>query len=172
MAMSGVSVDDQCVQMWELLKQRKIKGCNFMLTKDMKKIVVEENTVIGRNPREATQASWFESWTQSLPENACRYAIYDVEVGLDLGGGMSTGSRNKLVFCVWAPMTAKIKDKMVTASSKDGLKKKFDGIQVEWQLNSAEELEASQLIESLMNSPDIKTSGKITHFEGLPVGDW
>jgi len=172
MAMSGVSVDDQCVQMWQLLKERKIKACNFMLTKDMKKIVVEEGSVIQRHPREQPQAQWFEQWTSTLPENACRYGIYDVEIGIDLGSGMSTGSRNKLVFIVWAPMTAKIKDKMVTASSKDGLKKKFDGIQLEWQLNSPEEFEASALIESLCSSPDIKTSGRISHFEGLPVGDW
>lgn len=85
---------------------------------------------------------------------------------------MNIGSRNKLVFIVWAPQSAKIKDKMVTASSKDALKKKFDGIQIEWQLNGSDEYEAGALIESLSTSPDIKTSGKIAQFEGLPVGDW
>jgi len=172
MAMSGVSVDDKCVSMWQLLKERKIKGCNFKLTKDMKKIVVEDESIITRNPREEANPQWFEQWTSMLPENECRYAIYDIEIGIDLGSGMSTGTRNKLVFVVWAPQTAKIKDKMVTASSKDALKKKFDGIQIEWQLNGSDECEASQLIESLSTSPDIKTSGKIKFFEGLPVGDW
>jgi len=172
MAMSGVSVDDKCVQMWELLKQRKIKACNFRLTKDMKKIEIEEGSVIERNPRDQPKPDHFEQWTSKLPENECRYSIYDIEIGIDLGAGMNTGSRNKLVFIVWAPQTAKIKDKMVTASSKDALKKKFDGIQIEWQLNGSDEYEASALIESLSSSPDIKTSGKIAYFEGLPVGDW
>lgn len=138
----------------------------------MSRIVVEEESIIERSPRDQPQPNWFDTWTSTLPENECRYAIYDAEIGIDLGSGMSAGSRNKLAFVVWAPMTAKIKDKMVTASSKDGLKKKFDGIQVEWQLNSPEEFEASALIESLSTSPDIKTSGRITYFEGLPVGDW
>jgi len=31
---------------------------------------------------------------------------------------------------------------------------------------------ASALIEQLSASPDIKTSGKIATFEGLPVQDW
>lgn len=172
MAMSGVSVDDQCVQMWQLLKERKIKACNFMVTKDFKKIVVDENSIIQRHPRDKPNPRHFETWTNNFPENECRYSIYDVEIGIDLGAGMNVGGRNKLVFCVWAPSCARIKDRMVTASSKDALKKKFDGIQIEWQLNGNDEYEASALIESLSNSPDIKTSGKIALFEGLPIGDW
>ena len=47
-----------------------------------------------------------------------------------MGSGVSDGTRTKLVFVVWAPQTASIKQKMVSASSKDALKKKLDGIQV------------------------------------------
>jgi len=143
-----------------------------MLSKDMSKIIVEESSIIERNSKEATKPEWFESWQRSMPDNACRYAIYDIEVGIDLGGGMSTGGRNKLVFLVWAPNTAKIKDKMVTASSKDGIRKRLEGIQIEWQLNSPDELEPAALIESVTNAPDIKSSGRVTHFEGRPIGDW
>jgi len=173
MAMSGVTVDDACVQMWTLLKKRNIKGCNFMFTRDFKKIVIDENSIIERNPRDQPRPEWFQQFTESLPEDACRYAIYDFEVGINLGAGMnSLGSRNKLVFIVWAPQNARIKDKMLIASSKDALKKKFDGVQLEWQLNGSDEYEASALIEQLSASPDIKTSGNLATFEGLPVNDW
>ena len=47
-----------------------------------------------------------------------------------MGSGLPAGIRTKLVFVVWAPATATIKQKMVTASSKDALKKKLDGFQV------------------------------------------
>ena len=47
-----------------------------------------------------------------------------------MGSGVPPGNRTKLVFVVWAPATATIKQKMVTASSKDALKKKLDGFQV------------------------------------------
>ena len=47
-----------------------------------------------------------------------------------MGAGLPQGTRTKLVFVVWAPMTASIKQKMVSASSKDALKKKLDGVQV------------------------------------------
>ena len=49
---------------------------------------------------------------------------------INMGSGVSDGTRTKLVFVVWAPQTASIKQKMVSASSKDALKKKLDGIQV------------------------------------------
>lgn len=172
MAMSGVTVDDHCVQIWQLMKTKKIKCANFKLTKDMKKIVVDEGSIIERSPRDPPNPAYFEHWTRSLPENECRYSCYDVEIGIDLGAGLSTGSRSKLVFVTWAPGTAKIKDKMVSASSKDALKKKFDGIQIEWQLNDEQDFEASAIIEDMQCLPDIKTSGKVSVFEGRPVGDW
>jgi len=57
---------------------------------------------------------------------------------------------------------------MVSASSKDALKKKLDGIQVEWQLTDRSELEASDRIDDLQSLPDIKTSGSgIITFEGI-----
>lgn len=170
--MSGVAVDDECVKVWQLLKTKKIKCANFMLTPDYRKIVVEKSSIIERNPRDPPNPEWFEQWTNSLPENGCRYACYDAEIGINLGAGVSTGSRSKLTFVTWAPSTAKIKDKMVSASSKDALKKKFDGIQIEWQLNDEQDYEASTIIEDMQTLPDIKTSGKIKTFEGRDVGDW
>ncbi len=58
------------------------------------------------------------------------FRIYDVEMKIDMGAGLPQGTRTKLTFVVWAPSTASIKQKMVSASSKDALKKKFDGVQV------------------------------------------
>jgi len=58
------------------------------------------------------------------------FRIYDVEMKINMGSGVADGTRTKLVFVVWAPQSASIKQKMVSASSKDALKKKLDGIQV------------------------------------------
>ena len=102
---------------------------------------------------------------------------------IDMGPGLPQGTRTKLTFVVWAPSTASIKQKMVSASSKDALKKKFDGVQVrfkslirvcrrllqvEWQLTGRDELEASDRISDLSSLPDIRTSGSgIIAFEGI-----
>jgi cofilin len=42
---------------------------------------------------------------------------------------------------------------MVSASSKDALKKKLDGVQVEWQLTTPDELEASDRVDDLSCLP-------------------
>jgi len=143
------------------------------MLQDSKKIVVEESSIIYKDSKkQPPNPEHFEIWKSNLPDDKCRYSIYDIDVAIDLGSGMSSGGRNKMIFVVWAPMAARIKDKMVTASSKDGLKKVFDGVQIELQINSPEEYEAAALIDYVKNLSDIKSSGKITHFEGLPIGDW
>lgn len=172
MALSGVSVDDACIKVWQMLKTKKIKCANFMLTKDMTKIVVDENSIIQRHPREACNPGWFEAWCDNLPDRECRYSCYDVEIGIDLGSGLSVGNRSKLVFVIWAPTGAKIKEKMVSASSKEALKQKFDGVQIEWQFNDASDYEAQSIIADLNTCSDIKTSGAIKTFEGKPVNEW
>jgi cofilin len=163
MAMSGVKVNDACVKKWEELKMQKIKACNFKLSDNLKEIIVDEGSEIAKD----TPGAW-KQWASSLPDKECRYAIYDVEMKIDMGSGLPQGTRTKLVFVVWAPQSASIKQKMVSASSKDALKKKLDGVQVEWQLTGHDELEASDRIHDLQCLPDIKTSGNgIISFEGI-----
>jgi cofilin len=59
---------------------------------------------------------------------------------------------------------------MISAASKDALKKKLDGCQVEWQLTDRSELEVKDRVDDLKDLPDIKTSGNgILKFEGHAV---
>lgn len=163
MAMSGVKVNDACIKQWEALKSKKIKACNFKLSDNMKEIIVCEDSIIAPGASDA-----WTTWTTNLPDDQCRYGIYDVEMKIDMGAGLPPGTRTKLTFVVWCPSTSSIKQKMVSASSKDALKKKFDGVQVEWQLTGRDELEASDRISDLASLPDIRTSGSgILSFEGI-----
>ncbi|CAG5107546.1 Oidioi.mRNA.OKI2018_I69.chr1.g3379.t1.cds [Oikopleura dioica] len=160
-SMSGVAANDSCVGMWEKLKAGKIKSCQFKV--ENKEIVPIEESVQEKGAPDA-----WKSFTQSLPESECRYAIYDVAIKLDMGPGVPAGERTKLTFIIWSPDSAPIRQKMVSASSKDALKKKFEGIQVEWQLTSPEDLDASDRISDLSTKSDIKTSGRgILSFEGI-----
>merc|ERR1711982_154109 len=68
-----------------------------------------------------------------LPERDCRYAIFDYEFQVD------GGQRNKITFILWAPDSAPIKAKMMYTSTKDSIKKKLVGIQVEVQATDAAE---------------------------------
>ena len=59
----------------------------------------------------------------------------------------------KLTFIVWSPQSSPIKQKMISASSKDALKKKLDGCQVEWQLTDQSELEVKDRVDDLKDLP-------------------
>merc|ERR1712110_1389642 len=141
MAMSGVKVNDACIKMWEQLKSKKIKACNFKLSDNLKEIIVEDGSTVAADNPDAWKA-----WTDSLPDKECRYGIYDVNMQIDMGSGLPAGIRTKLVFVVWAPATASIK-------------KKLDGFQVEWQLTGRDELEVSDRISDMACLADIRTSG-------------
>jgi len=70
----------------------------------------------------------YEDFLADLPENQCRWAIYDLEFQKEEGG-----VRNKIIFYHWSPDDAKIKDKMVFASSRDALRRSLVGVAVEIQ---------------------------------------
>lgn len=83
----------------------------------------------------------YEQFVAELPPKEGMYAIYDFDYETDEGG-----KRNKLMFIVWAPDDAPIKEKMLYASSKDGLKKKIVGIQWEVQGTDYEEVEFAEIV--------------------------
>lgn len=85
----------------------------------------------------ASKDAKYDDFVADLPSNECRYGIFDLEYSKSDADGI----RQKIVFVVWAPDTAKIKDKMLTASSKDALKKQLVGISTEIQATDPSEIE-------------------------------
>ena len=83
----------------------------FKLSDNFKEIIVDEGSVIEKNAPDA-----WKRFTSSLPETVsikllikisllqiskkiiqeCRYAIYDVEMSIDLGPGIPAGVRTKV----------------------------------------------------------------------------
>ena len=82
----------------------------------------------------------YEQFVAELPPKEGMYTIYDFDYEIE------GGKRNKLMFIVWAPDDAPIKEKMLYASSKDGLKKKIVGIQWEVQGTDYEEVEFAEIV--------------------------
>jgi len=170
MSMSGVTVDDACVEAWGKLKKGQIKCAVFKLTDDKKKIEVVPDTCLP-SKRGETNPEDFEQFQTFMPENTCRYAVYNIQISLK-GSDNIVGQRDKMCFITWAPDTAKIKDKMLTAASKDALKKRLDGIALEFQCSCESDLQATSFIEKLQDVPNIKLAGSIISYEGRDSGDW
>ncbi|KAH9997931.1 actin-depolymerizing factor homology domain-containing protein, partial [Russula vinacea] len=108
-----------CLTVFQDLKLRKkYKYIIFILNKEKTEIIVEKTST----------STDYDDFIADLPENECRWGVYDLEFQKEDGG-----QRNKIIFYQWSPDTAKIKDKMVTASSRDALRRSLVGIAIEIQ---------------------------------------
>jgi cofilin len=131
--MSGIAVSDDCVQKFNELKLGHAhRYVTFKMNATNTEVVVEH--VGGPN-------STYEDFKSQLPEKDCRYAIFDYEFQID------GGQRNKITFILWAPDSAPIKAKMMYTSTKDSIKKKLVGIQVEVQATDAAEISEDAVAE-------------------------
>ncbi|TRZ02033.1 hypothetical protein DNTS_024190, partial [Danionella cerebrum] len=159
---SGVTVEESVVLMFNDMKVRKTpnteeevknrkKAVLFCLSDDKKKIVLEE----GKQILVGDEGDPFLKFVKMLPPNDCRYALYDATYAT-----VET-KKEDLVFIFWAPESAPLKSKMIYASSKDAIKKKFTGIKHEWQVNGLEDIkDRKTLAEKLGGSKVISLEGK------------
>jgi len=86
--------------------------------------------------------SYEEFLDKKLPANECRWVIYDFEFEKEDGG-----RRNKIIFLSWSPDEAKIKQKMLFASSRDALKRSLTGIAIEIQGSDLSEVSYEIVLE-------------------------
>jgi len=115
----------------ELKLGKKIKFIVYKLNDRQNEIVVErEDSCEDSSSREDIH----EKFITALPEDDCRYAVYDFEY--DSG----EGTRNKIFFVYWASDKARVKSKMVYSTSKDALRKSLVGIGAEVQATDYEEI--------------------------------
>ncbi|XP_021849702.1 actin-depolymerizing factor 10 [Spinacia oleracea] len=126
-AKSGMAVDDECkLKFLELKSKRNHRFIVYKIEEKMQQVMVEK---IG-NPNET-----YEDFTNSLPENECRYAVYDYDFTTN-----DNCQKSKIFFIAWSPDTSRVRSKMLYASSKDRFKRELDGIQVELQATDPSEM--------------------------------
>ncbi|XP_022867511.1 actin-depolymerizing factor 7-like [Olea europaea var. sylvestris] len=122
---SGMAVQDECkLKFLELKAKRNYRYIVFKI--ENQQVVVEK---LG-NPQDN-----YDDFTASLPENECRYAVYDFDFTTN-----ENCQKSKIYFVAWSPDTSKVRMKMVYASSKDRFKRELDGIQVELQATDPSEM--------------------------------
>eukprot|EP01115_Flamella_aegyptia_P002279 TRINITY_DN136299_c0_g1_i1.p1 TRINITY_DN136299_c0_g1~~TRINITY_DN136299_c0_g1_i1.p1 ORF type:complete len:141 (+),score=65.52 TRINITY_DN136299_c0_g1_i1:84-506(+) len=130
---SGVGVDDEVVTKFQELKLgHQYRYLTFKLSSDNTKVVLDE---VGQ------PSAKYDEFRAKLPATDCRYAIFDLE--FDVEGA----KRNKILFILWAPDSAKIKSKMLYTSSKADLKKKLVGIGSEIQATDSSEIDYETILD-------------------------
>uniref|UniRef100_S4RPS2 ADF-H domain-containing protein n=1 Tax=Petromyzon marinus TaxID=7757 RepID=S4RPS2_PETMA len=141
---SGVAVSDDVIRVFNDMKVRKAssaeevkkrkKAVLFCLSPDKKQIIVEPAKEILVGDIGQSVDDPYGAFVKLLPPNDCRYALYDATYETN------ESKKEDLVFVFWAPDSAPLKSKMIYASSKDAIKKKFTGIKHEWQVNGMEDI--------------------------------
>jgi cofilin len=125
MAMSGVTVDDECVRIFDEFKKKKIYRYLFFTIENGSKIVVSD-----KGARDET----FEAFAQKFQPSTPCYAAYDFEYQTP------DGPREKLVLITWNPDSGKPRPKMLYSSSKDALVQLEGGL-LPIQANDPEQLQ-------------------------------
>ncbi|KAK4349099.1 hypothetical protein RND71_031854 [Anisodus tanguticus] len=126
-AASGMAVHDDCkLRFLELKAKRTHRFIVFKIEEKQKQVVVEK---VG----EPTES--YEDFAANLPENECRYAVYDFDFVT-----AENCQKSRIIFIAWSPDTARVRSKMIYASTKERFKRELDGIQVELQATDPTEM--------------------------------
>nr|P30175.1 RecName: Full=Actin-depolymerizing factor; Short=ADF [Lilium longiflorum]CAA78483.1 actin depolymerizing factor [Lilium longiflorum] len=124
---SGMAVDDECkLKFMELKAKRNFRFIVFKIEEKVQQVTVER---LGQ-PNES-----YDDFTECLPPNECRYAVFDFDFVTD-----ENCQKSKIFFISWSPDTSRVRSKMLYASTKDRFKRELDGIQVELQATDPSEM--------------------------------
>ncbi|KAK4382105.1 Actin-depolymerizing factor 10 [Sesamum angolense] len=124
---SGIAVNDECkLKFLELKAKRNFRYIVFKIDDTVQEVMVEKAGNHGES---------YEDFTNSMPANECRYAVFDYDFTTD-----ENCHKSKIFFIAWSPDTARVRTKMLYASSKDRFKRELDGIQVELQATDPSEM--------------------------------
>jgi len=127
------AVNPECIAEFNEFKlKNKNRYILFKLSDNLKEVVIEKKAPVDTP---------YSDFVAELPDQDCRYAVYNFEY--DSG---SDGHRAKIVFFIWAPDTAPTKKKMIYASTKDAIKKAFQGLSVEMQATDKAEADFEEVL--------------------------
>jgi cofilin len=133
-SMSGVAVAEDCISVFNKVKLRSsgLQWAVFRVEETEGSVLTDATGAAGHGD--------YSAFISALPENECRYAIYDYEYV-----NSEDCVFNKLVFIIWNPDGARLKNKMLYASTKDFFKSRLSGIAVEIQATDLDEVSEEEL---------------------------
>jgi cofilin len=127
MPQTGIPTETECISEFNAMKLKKeYSFITYGMDKDFSKIQIIDKGA-------ATDS--YDDFVSKLPLDECRYAVVNVKFSLE-----NDGDREKLLFISWSPNKAKLKSKMLFASSKEDFRKQLVGASLELQANGAEDV--------------------------------
>jgi len=140
---SGVTVADECKSVFEEIKSKKKHRFVIYYIKDEKQVCVEKIGERGESYDDFVQA------ITSGGSNDCRYGIFDMEYKHQTQGTTEASLKQKLILMSYCPDTARIKQKMIYASSLEALKKPLVGVAKVIQATDMSEVDYECVLEKV-----------------------
>ncbi|GAB4821375.1 hypothetical protein N2152v2_008421 [Parachlorella kessleri] len=131
-SMSGISITEDAVNLFYLMKAKSTyRWALWQIDESGSSVVI---AAVG-----SKDASYGDFLT-ALPDSDCRYGVFDYRYTNNDGQAIT-----KLVFLNWAPDAARVKSKMMYASTKDFFKSHLDGISAEFQASDLDEISEEEV---------------------------
>ncbi|KAL2236428.1 UNVERIFIED_CONTAM: Actin-depolymerizing factor [Sesamum indicum] len=111
----------------ELKKKKAHRYVIFKIDEKKNEVVVEKTGGSAEN---------YDDFAESLPEDDCRYAVYDFDFVTS-----ENCQKSKIFFIAWSPAISRIRAKMLYATSKDSVKRALDGVHYEIQATDPTEMD-------------------------------
>ncbi|KAG0447362.1 hypothetical protein HPP92_028353 [Vanilla planifolia] len=131
-ASSGMGVAEHSKNTFQELQRKKVhRYVVFKIDEGKKEVLVEKTGAPGES---------YADFTASLPENDCRYAVYDFDFVTE-----DNCQKSKIFFISWSPDVSRIRAKMLYATSKDRFRRELEGVHYELQATEPTELDLEVL---------------------------
>lgn len=139
MSMSGIEVDNDTKKAFEEMKLKKTHELLVMQIEDNKRIKVNVEL-----SKEKCTNEEFHEFIKDHPKN-CFFLVHDFKPN-------ANAMAKKLMLLSWVPDASNVKEKMIYASTKGGLKTKFDGIKTFVEGNDLDDVTLASLEEKSRKS--------------------
>ncbi|CAG9477614.1 actin-depolymerizing factor 2, putative [Plasmodium vivax] len=117
---SGVKVSDECIYEFNKLKVKHLHKYILFRIENCEEIIVD---VLQQDSDLKSFEDIIMDIRNNLKATECRYIIADMPIHTPEGV-----LRNRIYFIFWSPDSAKAKEKMLYAASKESLVQKINGI--------------------------------------------
>ncbi|KAF4387113.1 hypothetical protein G4B88_024685 [Cannabis sativa] len=124
-ASSGMGVADHSKNAFMELQRKKVHRYVIFKVDEKKREILVDKT--------GGPAENYDDFTAALPENDCRYAVYDYD--------FVTSDNFFILVFIESPSTARIRSKMLYATSKDRFRRELEGIHYEIQATDPTEMD-------------------------------
>jgi cofilin len=144
-----VMFSDECVKASQAVKSGKARYCIFVVNANAFEIYHLQET----KEEEDCQEQW-NAFANHLPKDKCAYCF----VNFSYMSPTDQVERSKVVFVLWSPENAKMKEKMMTAFSANGVLNKIGegGISARIQAGCSSTIDYNVVVEHVLAKATVK----------------